>query len=97
MRQVGVVVLAQGELDAGGEPPLGTAQPVVERGPVKVFGAFGENDGRALIPQGLLTRLEKELRFVVAPSAVGGHRDGLSVGGDGGRGVVEDVVPVVFL
>lgn len=97
MHQIGFVVLTQGELDAGGEPPPGTAQPVVEGGPVKVFGPFGENDGRALKPEGLLTRLKKQLRFVVAPGAVGGHRDGLLVGGNGGCGVVEDVISVMFL
>lgn len=89
--------LAELQLHAGGKPPLGTAQAVVEGGPVNVLGALGEDDGRALEPQRLLPGLEVQLGLVVPPGAVGGGDDRLAVGGNGGDGTVEDVIPVVLL
>lgn len=89
--------LAQFQLHAGSEPALGTTQAVVEGGPVNVLGTLRENDGRALKPHRLLAGLEDQLGLVVPPGAVGSSDDGLAVGGDGGDGAVEDVIPIVLL
>lgn len=91
------VLFAQLELDAGGEPPFGGSQAVVERGPVYVLGVFGEDDGRALESEGLLARLKEQLGLVVAPRAVGGSNDGFTEGGDGRNWAVENVIPVMSL
>lgn len=89
--------LTEFQLHAGSKPALGTTQAVVEGGPVNVLGTLGENDGRALKPHRLLAGLEDQLGLVVPPGAVGSGDDGLAVGGDGGDGAIEDVVPVVLL
>lgn len=89
--------LAEFQLHAGSKPALGTTQAVVEGGPVNVLGTLRKNDGRALKPHRLLAGLEDQLGLVVPPGAIGSSDDGLAVGGDGGDGAVEDVIPIVLL
>lgn len=89
--------LAEFQLHAGSKPALGTTQAVVEGGPVNVLGALRKNDGRALKPQWLLAGLEDQLGLVVPPGAIGSSNDCLAVGGDGGDGAVEDVIPIMLL
>lgn len=92
-----IFLLTEFQLNTRGKPPLGTAQAVVERGPVNVLCVFREDDCRALEPQGLLTGLKDELRFVVPPCAVGGSNDRLTVGRDGGRWAIENIIPIMSL
>lgn len=89
--------LAEFQLHAGSKPTLGTTQAVVEGGPVNVLGTLRKNDGRALKPQRLLAGLKDQLGLVVPPGAIGSSNDRLAVGGDGGDGAVEDVIPVMLL
>lgn len=58
---------------------------------------FGEDDGCALEPEGLLAWLEDHLRLVVPPCAIGGCDDGLAVRGDGGDRAIEYVILVMSL
>lgn len=56
-----------------------------------------EDDGRALKPQWLLAGLKDQLGLVVPPGTVGSSNDCLAVGGDGGDGAVENVIPIMLL
>ena len=89
--------LTEFQLHAGTKPALGTAQAVVEGGPVNVLGTLRKNDGRALKPQWLLAGLEDQLGLVVPPGAIGRSNDCLTVGGDSGDGAVDNVIPVMLL
>lgn len=89
--------LAEFQLHTGSKPTLGTTQAVVEGGPVNVLGTLRKNDGRALKPQRLLAGLKDQLGLVVPPGAIWSSNDCLAVGGDGGDGAVEDVIPIMLL
>lgn len=75
-------VLRRFQLYAGEEPPHGLTAVVIQRGGVHSLGVLRVDDGGAGETLGLVTGLEADLCFVIAPRAVGDTDDRLTARGN---------------